>query len=255
MASNIENQLRALQNDHKILITLKQAGQLRFTEIHRQTKSSQRTIAKHLKSLVAEGMIEKTGRPYRITELGLESIRHIESQLQELQNKKTPSFVSPQRIGLHEVPEAKQSSHLVGTFQEPKPSTPDKAEGQELTESALQSPIIDYSGDKSTLVETRKKRVFVGGPMNLDNTGDRFFLYISPKVVRDQAFPFRPGATLTLEIQQECLVIRADEGRRTRVPLVSPDPTTSWFKGVCRTATAKTEQWGQGGDVRWKSLE
>jgi DNA-binding HxlR family transcriptional regulator len=241
MASNIENQLRVLQNDHKILIALKQAGQLRFTEIHRQTKSSQRTIAKHLKSLVTGGMIEKTGRLYRITELGLESIGHIESQLQELQHKKTSSVLA-QPIGLHEVPEAKQSSHPVGTFQESKPSTPDKAEGQELAESDIQSPIIDRSGDKSTPVETRKKEIFIGGPKNLGNMGNRFFLYISPEVARDHAFPLQPGIPLTLEIQQGCLVIRADERERTRVPLVSPDPTTCWFKGVCRTATAKTEQ-------------
>jgi DNA-binding HxlR family transcriptional regulator len=242
MASNIENQLRLLQNDHKILIALKQAGQLGFTAIHRQTKSSQRTIAKHLKSLAIGGMIEKTGRLYRITELGLQSIGHIESQLQELQNRKTSSLVSAQPVGLHEVQEAKHSSHRVGMFQEPRAPTPDKMKGQEVLESVVQSPIIDRSGDRSTFAETRKKKVFIGGPINLGDTGDRFFLYISPKLVRDQAFPFRPGTALILEIQQESLVIRADEKERVRVPLMSPDPTTCWFKGVCCIAATKIER-------------
>jgi DNA-binding HxlR family transcriptional regulator len=244
MRPNIENKLRTLQNAHKILTTLKQAGPLRFTEIFKKTRSSQRTIAKHLKSLIEKGRIEKADRLYRITESGLQSIGEIETELNELQQRRKIAPVTfPDRIIEHGVREPEPSGHLIGTFQGPKAAVHQRLEDHQLVSPPEQTRLVtEHSKDSHRLPETRKTDGAIGGPKNLGNLGDRFFLYISPELTRSGALPFQLGTSLTLEIRRDCLVIRADEHVRTRVPFVSPSAEASWFKGVCRTATGKAER-------------
>jgi len=239
---NPENQFRVLYNDHRILIALKQAGPSRFTDIHKEIRSSQRTLAKHLKMLVTEGMVRKLGRLYGITELGLGTIERLESQMEELRQYKKIAPIESSQETREPEEEVKRSGHLMGTFQGPRPAISQDVEGQQVAEPPAQaSPVTDHSKDESIFPETRKSKGSVGGPRSIGNIGNRFFLYISPEITRDQAFPFRPGTPLTLEIQQDCLVIRANEKERTRVPVVSPNPITCWFKGVCRIVTRTIE--------------
>jgi DNA-binding HxlR family transcriptional regulator len=85
MSPNLENRFRILYNDHKILSLLKQRGPLRFTEIHRQTSGSERTLSKHLKSLYSNSKVERLGKRYRITEMGRQYIARLEKELKATQ--------------------------------------------------------------------------------------------------------------------------------------------------------------------------
>ncbi len=235
MRSNPENLLRILQNDLKLLLALKQTGPLKFTEIHRQTKSSQRTVAKHLKSLVGGGNVEKSGRLYRITESGLESIRLIEDRLEKVQqHKKMAPMASFHQIRGSDVSEV-QSTRPTGAFPRSKPTEVQEMENQQLAESSVKtSSVTDHTKEEPDHLEILKNNRSIGGPRGLDSTWNRFFLYISPEITHDQVLPFQLGTPLTLEIQQDCLVIRADDQERTHVPFVSPNSTAGWFKGTCR---------------------
>ena len=65
-----------------------------------------------------------------------------------------------------------------------------------------------------------------------DKKGDCFFLYVPPELVRNCAFPFRPGTVLTLDVRQDCLIIRENKGERRRVPFVEPNSPACWFIGT-----------------------
>jgi len=65
-----------------------------------------------------------------------------------------------------------------------------------------------------------------------DRKGDCFFLYVPPDFVRNGAFPFRPGTALTLDVRQDCLIIRENKGERGRIPFVEPDLPACWFIGT-----------------------
>jgi len=87
--------------------------------------------------------------------------------------------------------------------------------------------------------ETRKNKGSIGGPRNLGDMANRFFLYVPPELSRDDMFPFEPGTPLSLEIKPDCLVIRANEREKTRVPFLPSNSATLWFKGTCPSSKNK----------------
>jgi len=89
--------------------------------------------------------------------------------------------------------------------------------------------------------ETRRSKVSIGGPRNLGIMGNRFFLYIPPELTREDAFPFVPGTPLSLEVKPDCLIIRADEQEKVRVPFLPPNSATLWFKGTCNLSRNKSK--------------
>lgn len=243
MRQNPKNQFRILHNDHKILIALKRAGPSRFTELHRDIRSSQRTLAKHLKTLTDEGMIEKLDRVYNITELGLGSIGRLETQMEELrQYQKIVSLDSQQLTDDRQQIKLGTFGHLIGVLQAPKPATLQDAEGDKLAEKSDQTtPITDMPKETTHAEVKREKQESIGGPKNWQSHGNRFFLYVPPELTRNDSFPFHPGTPLILEVKQDCLVIKADEYGRGRIPFVRSNSDAGWFKGVYRNANNRIE--------------
>jgi len=235
LPQNPENQFRILCNDHKILVALKRVGPSRFTQLHREVRSSQRTLAKHLKTLADGGMVEKLGRLYRVTELGLGSIGRLETQMEKLrQYQKIVSFDSQRLTDNKQQIRLGASGHLIGTLQEPKPATLQDAGGDKLAEKPDQTiPITSKPKDMTRDSEVKhEKRESIGGPKNWQSHGNRFFLYVSPELSRKDSFPFQPGTPLILEVKPDCLVIKADEYGKGRIPFVRSNSEAGWFKGV-----------------------
>ncbi len=118
----------------------------------------------------------------------------------------------------------------------------DKAieEAVERTDLALGGKTLKkQETEPSRQEERRKNKGSIGGPRNLGNMGNRFFLYVPPELGRDDTFPFEPGTPLSLEIKPDCLVIRADEREKARVPFLPPNSATLWFKGTCSSSKNK----------------
>jgi hypothetical protein len=190
-------------------------------------------------------MIEKLGRLYHITELGLGSIERLETQMEELrQYEKIVSLDSQQLTDDRQQIRLETSGHLIGVLQEPKPATLQDAEGDRLAEKSDQTtPITDKPKDTISDSEVkREKQESIGGPKNWQSHGNRFFLYVSPELTRNDSFPFQPGTPLILEVNQDCLVIKADEYGKGRIPFVRSNSDAGWFKGVCRNANNRIEQ-------------
>jgi predicted transcriptional regulator len=81
MPSILESRLQVKSNYRKILSAVSRLGLANFTAIHRAVGCSTRTLAKHLSDLTRDGLIEKRGRRYSITALGVHSISKFEEQL------------------------------------------------------------------------------------------------------------------------------------------------------------------------------
>jgi DNA-binding HxlR family transcriptional regulator len=85
---NIWNEYKMLQNQSKILITLrtlelKDPELTGFSEIQIRTRVSSRTLSKHLKTLIGLGVIQKQGRSHRLTSMGITYMEQLPSQLKE----------------------------------------------------------------------------------------------------------------------------------------------------------------------------
>jgi len=120
----------------------------------------------------------------------------------------------------------------------------DKAirEAVERTDAALGGKTLkEQETEPVRQEETRRSKVSIGGPRNLGSMGNRFFLYIPPELTREGAFPFEPGTPLSLEVKPDCLIIRADDQEKIRVPFLPPNSATLWFKGTCNLSRNKSK--------------
>lgn len=135
-----------------------------------------------------------------------------------------------------------KDGYLITWLDPNKPKDKAIEEAVERTDIALGGKTLkEQETERSRQQERRKDKGSIGGPRNLGNMGNRFFLYVPPELTRNDMFPFEPGTQLSLEIKPDCLVIRADERERTRVPFLPPNSATLWFKGICPNSKNKTK--------------
>jgi len=135
-----------------------------------------------------------------------------------------------------------KEGYLVTWLDPNKPKDKANREAVERTDAVLGGKTLKkQETEPSRREETRRSKVSIGGPRNLGKMGDRFFLYIPPELTREDAFPFEPGTPLSLEIKPDCLVIRADEREKIRIPFLPPNSATLWFKGTCNIPRNKTK--------------
>jgi len=133
-----------------------------------------------------------------------------------------------------------KDGYLIARLDPNKPKDKAIEEAVERTDIALGGKTLkEQETERSRQQERRKDKGSIGGPRNLGNMGNRFFLYVPPGLSRDDTFPFEAGTPLLLEIKPDCLVIRADEREKTRVPFVPPSSATLWFKGTCPSSKNK----------------
>lgn len=114
-------------------------------------------------------------------------------------------------------------------------------EAGERTNAALGGKTFEEREAEPSPREERGQKGPIGGPRGVGDVGNRFFLYVPPELTRADAFPFQPGIPLSLEVKQDCLIIRPDEQERSRVPFLPPNSGACWFKGTCRTAGSRRE--------------
>lgn len=229
MRPNRENQRKMWRSEHRILVALRNVGPASFTLAHKEAGCSERTLAKHLKSLAETGLVEKIGSSYRLTDLGLERIDRLEAQLGQL-TKSGPTLSAP-GINIEE-------QNVRATVTVPMTSFAG-GENESMGHSARSTKSRQLEAVPTGRVEDialnlKEKKESIGGPVCRDDTDDRFFLHVPPSMVRKGEFPFRPGTPLVLEMKRNCLVIREDDQEKIRVPFLAPNSSTCWFKGTCK---------------------
>jgi len=226
---NRENQRKMWRSEHRILVALRSVGPTRFTLAHREARCSERTLAKHLKSMMGRGLVEKIGASYRLTDLGLEHIDRLESQLGQL----TKSGSTPSALDVDT-----EERNVTSMLTEPVTSPADRADesmgqsARSIKSRQLEAVPCDRAEDIA--LNLREKKESIGGPICRDDTDDRFFLHVPPSMVQKGGFPFRPGTPLVLEMKGNCLVIREDDQEKIRIPFLAPNSSTCWFKGTCK---------------------
>jgi len=89
MLGNIHNEFQLLSSQHAILVALENLQPKKFKNIQSAAKVSSKTMSKHLGNLVAQGLVEKEDRKYRITSMGLEHLGHLAQQLRKYNRYRT----------------------------------------------------------------------------------------------------------------------------------------------------------------------
>lgn len=217
------------RSEHRILVALRSVGPARFTLAHREARCSERTLAKHLKSLTERGLVEKIDSSYRLTDLGLERIDRLEAQLGQL-TKSRPAL-SALDVDIEERNVRSTVTVPVTGFA----GREDESMGYAARSTkSRQLEAVPSSRVEDIALSLKEKKESIGGPICRDDTDDRFFLHVPPSMVRKGEFPFRPGTPLVLEMKGNCLVIREDDQEKIRVPFLAPNSSTCWFKGTCK---------------------
>lgn len=128
-----------------------------------------------------------------------------------------------------------KEGYLITWLDPSKPKEKAVDEAVRRTDAALGGKTLkEQEAESSRREESRQSKGSIGGPRNVGAVGNRFFLYVPPELTRIDTFPFQLGTPLSLEVKQGCLVIRADEQDKSRVPFLPPNSGACWFKGTCR---------------------
>ncbi len=143
MYSNLENLFRTWDNDQKVLSALRRLGPLTFTQIHEEIGGSEKTLSKHFMSLCSNSMVDKLGKKYHITKLGIEYIDNLEKGLKaiRLYEKKAGARSQEHLVDCTvEVGRLDPPGHVtIGTFKVSLPRRLQPMEREELDKALTQA--------------------------------------------------------------------------------------------------------------------
>jgi len=171
MHPNIENEFKSIQSQVSILEALRRKGSLSFTEILEEAKISTRTLSKHLFRLAECGTIERLGRLYSLSSLGLDRLRILKAQLRAFKRyQKSDSTLDSIRSGKEyavQVDVVKPSGDLsLGLFRIVLPRMLKIAERQDMDKALTQAI---HTVLKAIPTGSKSYRIEISGAQNQDN--------------------------------------------------------------------------------------